>query len=236
MSNKYKELILKILIVLSLIFGGMPLILAVLSCFFYIPNLLTLIQFCIIVMLITGSLCIILMHVMKFKPEKPESYPISSQDFENFMIALERILKDNFYEYQKKIALIENAEIFLFCKKEKRRKLYCFSVIRVSELSGDIVELADEKITDFFRGYYGTDRVSDTIVLFSVVCVDRINSSFRTFVDNCGDVGKKRYMFPAGISFGGKKLYVVHLSSFVPEKYIKLKKDFLELMAPFRKG
>ena len=222
--------------VLSLIFLGMPLVLAILSCFFYVPNLLELIQYCIIAMLIVGSLCIILMYVMHLTPEKPESYSVFSQNFGNFIVNLERVLKENSYEYQKEIYLTENTQIFLFCRRKKRRELYCFSVIRTPELSRNIVELADEKITDFFHSYYGTDRVSDTIVLFSVVCVDRINSSFRTFVDNCGDVGKKRYMFPAGISFGGKKLYVVHLSSFVPGKYIKLKKEFLELMTPLRES
>ena len=229
MTNEKKDRLLKISIILCLVFIVVPSICAVLNNFYPMElfDILTKVGFGILA--VVAVIFLMLFFGMKREPEPPESYQLSYQSGEEIVAYLQRVLNQNGYEYQKEIILTESAQASVYCKKKKRKELECFAIVKTLELTDDILEILDEKITQFFIDYYGTDRISDTLDLFTVVYAEHQSETFWTFVDSCGDLGPKRYMSPAGILLEDMKLYVTHLSDFTPEKHLHLRKELLQI-------
>ena len=107
----------------------------------------------------------------------------------------------------------------------------CVSVIRVPELTDELTETANNAITDILKGQSGRDVITAYVNMISIFCVDRITPTFREMVNCNMEQGLKNGRLVAGISFGGKKIYVAKQSGglFIA-KYKKLRKRLHQIL------
>lgn len=182
---------------------------------------------------VTGITLMILLAVfgLKQKPVKADSFPFPYNSFDELAEFLYSVLNKSQYQSYEPILLRDRCDMFIFTRKRKIWELDCFVVIRVSELTDNILEQANDKITEFFIGYYGKDHITDQISMITLVCVDRITSPFQKFVNSNIQQSLKNYRLLTGVSFGGKKLYIAkQKDGFAIRKYKKLKKNFLNML------
>ena len=105
------------------------------------------------------------------------------------------------------------------------------SVIRVSELTDELTEAADDAITDILTGESGRDVITAYVNMISVFCVDRITPPFRSMVNCSMEQGLKNGRLVAGISFGGKRVYVAkQVGGLFIAKYKKLRKRLHQIL------
>ena len=233
MTDRTKEIIIKINTVVSLVF--MSLIPgSVIYAWFLSERTFKIVFYTVLALsAVTGITLMILLAVfgLKQKPVKADSFPFPYKSFDELAEFLYSVLNKNRYQSHEPILLRDQCDMFIFTRKKKIWELDCFVVIRVSELTDDILEQANDKITEFLIGYYGKEHITDHISMITLVCVDRITSPFQKFVNSNTQQGLKNYRLLTGVSFGGKKLYVAKQEDgFAIRKYKKLKKNFLNML------
>ena len=119
-----------------------------------------------------------------------------------------------------------------YLPKKKFWALNCLVLVRVPELTEDILNMSNEKFKEFLIDYYGTDAITDWLSLISLVCVDRITPTFQKFVNSNIKQEPKSYKLPVGVSFGGNTIYISkQKDGLAISKYKKLRKEFLKLIA-----
>ena len=113
----------------------------------------------------------------------------------------------------------------------KNWTLACFTIIRVPELSDELLDSANESITNILNKYYGCKTITDTINMISVFCVDRITPAFQKLVNNNVQQGFKNGRLPVGVSLGGKNIYIAkQKDGFAITKYKRLRREFIDIM------
>ena len=235
MSDHAKELILKALLVADMIL--LPL---------FFPGSLLLLLFVedaktieLIVYTIFFSICgigilfMVLLPIfggLKQKPVKAQKFPLLFTSHDEFLCYLHTRLLEN--SYQNPItAPLSIGDITVYMKKSKTNTLDCFTVIRVPELSNELISDANERITDILTDHFGGKRITDTVNMISIFCVDRITPSFRTLINGNIQQGLKNGRLLVGISFGSKSIYVAQQKDgFAIAKYKKLRKRFSDIM------
>lgn len=233
MKDRTKEIIIKINIVVSfvlmLLIPG-----SVIYAWFLSERTLKIVFYTVLALsAVTGITLMILVAIfgLKQKPVKAASFPFPYKSFDELTEFLFSVLNKNQYQSHEPILIRDQCDMFIFTRKQKIWELDCFVVIRVSELTDNILEQANDRITEFLIEYYGKEHITDQINMITLVCVDRITSPFQKFVNSNIQQGLKNYRLLAGVSFGGKKLYVAkQKDGFAIRKYKKLKKDFLNML------
>lgn len=186
MKDRTKEIIIKINIVVSfvlmLLIPG-----SVIYAWFLSEITLKIVFYTILVSYaVTGITLMILLAVfdLKQKSVKADSFPFPYKSFDELAEFLYSVLNKYRYQSHEPILLRDQSDMFIFTRKEKIWVLDCFVVIRVSELTDDILEKANDKITEFLIEYYGKERITDQISMITLLCVDRITSPFQKFVNS----------------------------------------------------
>ncbi len=237
-KDKSKELLVKGTIVLGATFGILfvlviPIFMGVYgyseSSFIYKLWILDFILF-----IVSGIVMMVLMVTLKPKPKlKPQaaeklSLPIDTYD--DFMSLLRLPIHQQDYKDQGVIYAGDQTEVLLFTR-QKFWSLGCISIIRVTEMTSETLDLFDETLKEFLKKYYGKDRITDEISLITLVCVDRITPSFQKFVNSNIEQSFKNYRLPVGVSFGDKSIYIAkQKDGFAVTQYKKLRKRFLNLL------
>ena len=168
---------------------------------------------------------------LKQKPIKAEKTSLSFSSYDHLTAFLSAVLPQKGYRWNKTIPISLNQEVTLYAKSVRKRLLECFVIIRTPELSDEVLDNANETITNILTEYYGKNTITDFVNIICVFCLDRITPAFRTMVDSNVKQGFKNGRLPIGISFGGKAIYVAtQKGGFAITKYKKLRKTFLDIM------
>ena len=236
MSDKTKDLILKTLLVI-----GMILMLLVFpgSIFWtmLIPNeedALIVFNIIFFTMLGVGVLFMILLPIfvgLKQKSVKAEKVPLVFVSYNEFLDFLQRRLLQKEYQMQKIVPVSPNGDVTVYLRIPKNWTLACFTIIRVPELSDELLDSANESITNILNAYYGCETITDTINMISVFCVDRITPAFQKLVNSNVQQGFKNARLLVGVSLGGKNIYIAkQKDGFAITKYKRLRKEFIDIM------
>lgn len=236
MSDRTKDLILKTLLVIGIvllfiIFPGGIIISFLVPCqetFDIIINTI------IVSFFFIGVLFIILLFVfggLKQKPVKAEKVPLVFASYNDFLYFLQRRLVQKEYKMQKKSPISPDGDVTVYLRIQRNWTLACFTIIRVPELSDELLDNANESITNILNAYYGCETITDTINMISVFCVDRITPTFQKLVNSNVQQGFKNGRLPVGISFGGKNIYIAkQKDGFAITKYKRLRKEFIDII------
>lgn len=231
-----KEIILKILIVIGMIllvmiFPGSLVI------SYYITNekMMEIILSSILFSFLgVGILFMILLPIfggLKQKPVKAEKKPLVFPSYNEFFDFIKKSLLQKNYQLQKAVPISSNGEVMVYVKPSKSWTLAVFTIIRVSELSDELIENANESITNILNEYYDGKVITDTINMISVFCVDRITPAFQKLVNSNVQQGLKNGRLPVGVSLGGKNIYIAkQKDGFAITKYKRLRKEFIDIM------
>lgn len=239
MSDKTKDIILKALLVIDVILFGLWLLIMFIVAFTTTDvvteeDLVTRIFYTIFFLSIfVGALFMILLPIfggLKQKPVKAEKMISPFESYDEVKAFLEKSLQRKGYSRQKPLSILTNGEVIVYAKASKLWVLDCFAIIRIPELSEEILEVANDNITEILTEYYG-GRITDTVNMTSVFCVDRITPSFQNLVDSNLEQGVKNGRLVVGISFGGKKIYIARQTDgFAIYRYKQLRKKLFEIM------
>lgn len=234
MRDETKEITLKVLIVI-----GTVLLLLMLPVLIIIGVVIhsTRIAFLIMAIYIisffaVGILFIILLFIfggLKQKKISAEKIPVNFRNYDTFMSFLHSPLAEHNYFEQKSVLLKAGGEIRLYIRPE-RKILECFVIIRVFELSDELIELANDSITDILSEYTGS-VITEDVNMISVFCVDCVNPVFQKLLNSNLQQGIKNGRFLAGISFGENEMFLSRQKGgFAIQKYKKLRRAFLDIM------
>lgn len=235
MSNQIKELILKVLLVIDIfllfaIFPGCFLIALLLG-----ENIgIVVFNTVLIAFFGVGILFIILLLIfggLKQKPVIAEKKPFVFVSYNEFFNFIQKRLLQKEYQMQKKVTIQSDGEIIVYLKPSKNWKLTCFTIIRISELSNDLLNDANASITVILNEYYSCKTITDEINMISVFCVNRITPAFQKLVNSNVQQGLKNGRLPVGISLGGKSIYIARQKDgFAITKYRQLRNEFIDIM------
>ena len=246
MSDKTKIIILKSVIAISAFFGvliiGIPIIATIV---FWnvpedeIPPDIMLPQpfynLWIADLIICAVLCILLvtlMSTMKLENKpKPYKYPLGFPDFSSLETFITDAVTKNAYARQADTFFEPDGKTTLFIKSAGLWKIDCIALIRTKELTNEVLENANDSITEALYKYYGKEKITDTVSMISIICVDRITPAFQKLMNSNVEQGIKNFRLPTGISFGGKQIYIPRQDDgFAIAKYKKLRKEFMKIM------
>ncbi len=234
MSDKFKEVVVKTAIVISIasllfIFPGL-----LIFCWFLSEKVTDIIFICsLIIFFVSGSLLIILLFVfgIKPKPVKSENMHLAFDTPNEFLDFLQNRLLQKEYKLQKSVQISPNGEVELYLKRTKIWTLRCFVIIIVPELSDELIETVNGVITSILTEYYDDKTITDTVDMISVFCVNHTSPAFRKLVNSNVQQGLKNGRLPVGVSFGGKNIYIAkQKDGFAITKYKRLKIEFMDIM------
>ena len=236
MSDRTKELILKTVIVIGAASGLMLFPGSVIFVLFGVDEkTIVIIWYTFLgIFFVAGSLLIVLLFVwgdIKQKPVKAEKEPLKFSSYNDFLCFTHDRLLQKEYQMQKKVLVSSDVEVYLYLKSTKLWTLECFAIIRAPELTEEVLDNTNDSITDILIEYYGSQKITDTINMISVFCVDRISSAFRKLVNGNLQQGIKNGRFNVGISFGGKTIYMARQKDgYAILVYKRLRKVFIDIM------
>ena len=183
---------------------------------------------------VTGSLVTILLPFMKYiksKPVKAQKFQLEFSNYELFSGYIDNVLAKKNYEKRVLKNSIDNAEISMYFNNQHLNLLKAVALIRVSEVTEELIDKFDEEISNFFCDYYENEETHDYIDLIIILCVDRITPVFHKYVNSNLQQEYKKGKLLVGISFGGKNIYISNpKGSFAYKKYKYLQKEFFELL------
>ena len=163
---------------------------------------------------------------LKQPPVKADKFPLAFCSYDDLMNQLRESLLQNGYREQS-----SSPEVTLYVKPVWLSTLECFAIIRVAELSDELLNTMNDRITEILTEYYHGKRITDTVNMISVICVDRITPAFRKLLNSPAQQGLKNGRLPVGVSFGGKNVYVAkQTDGFAIGKYKRMRKQLFSLM------
>ena len=181
-----------------------------------------------------GILFMILLPIfggLKQKPVKAEKVPLAFAAYNEFLDFLQMRLLQKKYQLQKTVQISPDGDVTVYLRTPKFWTLACFTIIRVPELSDELLDIANDSITNILEEYYGCETITDTVDMISVFCVDRITPDFEKLVNSNIQQGFKNGRLPVGISFGGKTIYIAkQKDGFAIGKYKRLRREFIDIM------
>lgn len=233
MNDKTKECILNTIIAVGIVsivivFPGSIL------CAVFPDAMGVIVQVAFVIANVSGLLLIILLPIfggIKSKPVKAEVFASPHPSYEDFSHFLNGSLIENGYHLLKTASLELEGAVTVYADTLEGSEWNCVSVIRVPELTDELTETANNAITDIITGESGRDVITAYVNMISIFCVDRITPTFRKMVNCNMEQGLKNGRLVAGISFGGKKIYVAKQSGglFIA-KYKKLRKKLHQIL------
>lgn len=175
----------------------------------------------------------ILSAVLKIEPEpvEAEKRELPFDDFETLLAHFDAAAAECDYERQPEHPCEDDARVIVFVRSSGPSEIDSLAFLRVAELTDEAIEAANRTITETLLDYYNTDRITDSVNMITVICVDRITPPFRTYVNSGIEQGPKNGFLPVGASFGGKGLYLARQKDgYAIARYKRLRKEFLTLL------
>lgn len=236
MNNRAKNYIIKGLVIVGFVFGAGIFPGVLFSEAFGIDGEKWFTGFTIAFLLDGGALMILLPILgLKQKQVKPQKLSIDFSEFSEVVTYFMQILPKYQYENAQTYSA-NNIEWFIFTRK-KFLSLDCFLVIHTDILTDNALSEMNQIFNNFLCAYYHNNIITDYVSVTSLVCVNRVSPSFYKFV-NCENQNSfKETNFHAGISFGGKTLYLQNIKDgLVISKSKKLQNELLDLIKHVNQG
>ena len=235
MSDRTKEIILKVLIVIGFVLMCLDVFgIVLLSFLVSYETLMRIFTILFVAMCSVGILFMILLPIfggLKQKTVKAEKLPVLFASYSDFWDFLQTQLLQKGYQIQGTESISKDADVTVCIKPSKQWTLTCVTVVRVLALSKELIEDANESITNILGEYYGGKTITASINMISVFCVDRITPSFQKLMNSNMQQGFKNGRLVVGLSFGGKNMYIAkQKEGFAITKYKRLKKEFLNII------
>lgn len=248
MKNGTKGIIIKVIIVCCCIFDSLSIIIPIISVVLkpeydalwneQMPPLpepyYTIWIINLILCLVFGILLIILLPIfgLKTKAVKPEKIQLSFLDYNSLSNHITNSAKDNGYIQSVSRLFFDNGILTMYVKQKRLWSEDCIALIRVLELTDDILKSANSAITECLKDYYGTEKITNTVNMITIICVDRITPCFQKFVNCTPQQGLKNGRLPVGISFGGHAIYIPRqIDGFAVTKHKQLRAEFLHIVS-----
>ena len=182
--------------------------------------------------LVSGGIMIFLMctlDLVMIKPVKGERYPSPFASFEETVEYFDKATNGIGYVKQEMIEEAEDVKMQIYAN-DRMGSGYFVILNRISQMEDDTLDVLDEIFDKFITEYYGS-KSPLAVHLTIVMCVDRVTPQFYKFVDNNIHNDLKLFQLPAGISYGGKQIYIAkQKDGYAVLKYKKMRKEFLELL------
>ena len=167
--------------------------------------------------LIAGGILFIWVLIMMFvipfmKIDDIENEPIKKslqcKNYEEFKDNLQRnCVLDGFVSMETTL-FCEGVESTILYKK-KMDEIFMIQILKFNEMKDDVVDDTVESCFEQVKIQVGEKKMlANHLHLIQFLCVDRINHAFRKFTKQCSKQDYKRYLLQAGVSFGGKKVYI----------------------------
>jgi hypothetical protein len=236
MGDRTKELILKTLLIIGIVLMFMLFPGGIFWSILIPSEEVVIVMFNIILftLLGVGILYMILLPIfggLKQKPVKAEKVPLVFASYNEFSDFLQLRLLQKEYQMQNNVPISPDGHLTVYLRTPKNWTLACFTIIRVPELSDQLLDNANESITNILTAFYGSKTITDTINMISVFCVDRITPAFRKLINNNIQQGLKNGRLTVGVSFGGKNIYISkQKDGFAIMKYKYLRKEFDDII------
>ena len=236
MNNKLKDVLVKCSIVVTgclLIFSALvfPIICTYLGFNFEDTEKLWII--CWIITLLSGFIMVLLMLFWGFskKTLTAEKIPCPFNNYQSFSELLYSKLEEKAYCRQNSLFISNDVEVTVYVRPSQLWTLDCFAIIRTYELTNEILEKINERITEVLFKYYKRKTITDTVNMVSIFCVDHITPVFRGLLDNNIQQNLKTGRLIVGISFGGKNIYIAkQKDGFAIARYKRLRRDFVNII------
>lgn len=156
--------------------------------------------------LIFSSAMYFLMTKAKLDPPKPAKYELKQSNYEVFNWYLSNRLK--LFKY-KNILKEEKINIY---KKQINKEVYYIIDYKTDEFTNaEYEDLRDNKVFPLIeedRNKMDKVILSKFVYVIYLISVDRVSNYFNTFLSTF-DYDAKYFSLPVGISFGGKKIYML---------------------------
>ncbi len=247
MNDRTKETIVKIVLILVCVFGIFAILIPVFSGFLvgeqmeYVNEKYTPLPqpfYTIWIVDLVFTLCfgiafMILLPLfgLKQKPVKAEKLAVSFNDYNSLEKHIQASAQSNGYTQQPGLTFRGDGTLVTYIKPNGLWKENCITLVRVAELTDDILDAANAAITGSFKAYYGKEQITNTVSMISIFCVDRITPTFQKLVNGNIQQGFKNRRLSVGISFGGKFIYIAkQKDGYAITKYKKLRNEFLKIM------
>lgn len=185
-----------------------------------------------------GVLMVVLIAVFggfKSKPVKAEKFELNACDFNDLRGFLDGALLMRGFKKEGCNEWDGDKQVSLYLKKGLYSSgvynIHAYALVRVPELTDELLDTVNDRITDIMNEYYNGERITDVVRMPTIVCVDRITPTFQKMVNSNIEQGIKNIRLPVGISFGGRKVYVAKQEGgFAITQYRKLRKEFIDVM------
>ena len=162
---------------------------------------------------------------------KAEKYKVNVGSFEEFLKTTGNVLGEKgFSKIEERI--LEEYDIYLYASTLRHSNLELIQIIKAKELTDEILDNSSKMYIECVETHYNKkiDDLSEHITIMTIVCVNRINSPFRNIMNSNVEQDFETGRFIAGLSFGGKNLYIAEQAGgFGILKYKKYRKKFFEL-------
>lgn len=196
--------------------------------------------FCLVTFLMCASGTVVFVFPFLFDdPNKimsrkstADRYDTGVTSYETFLSDTDVSLKDKAFERIIDKAFVDY-ELVLF-SKERATAIDFVLIIRSKEFTEEILERSQADYVECVEAHYQRKylKLSSHITVSTVVCVDRVTSSFKSLVNGNIEQDFKITRFVSGLSFGGKKLYVAKQKGGLAFlRYKKLKKKFFDMFS-----
>ncbi len=168
---------------------------------------------------------------IKAPPTKADKIPLPFCSYDETKNSLQASLNEFKYNKQDEMTKDNQVTVMLYIKTFKSNEKDCFTIIRTTELNDEIMNVANNCITDMLNEYYNEKIITDKINMISVFCVDRITPTLQKLLNSNIQQGYKNGRLPVAISFGGKNIYIAkQKDGFAITKYKRLRKQFLKIL------
>lgn len=236
MSKKRKELILKGVIVLGVCAMIVFVALTLICCFpSDIPISTISTAFCVdgVVWGVSALSLLILFPIfggVEVAPIRADRFPVPYKSHDELYRFLEQSLIENGYDVISMATLGTNMYVYLF-GHQTYWGLHLFVLTRVSELIEDDIAMVNDYITKSLLEHLNIKKITDTVSVIGLFCVDRVTPFFRSLMNTSAKQGLKNRRLSTGISFGSNTLYVAcQRGGLMPAEYRRLRKEFFGIL------
>ena len=166
-----------------------------------------------------------------------DKYRINLKTFDEFNSFVENTARDTGLQYIA-VAKHESYNLYIYAKICERASMEVLQIIETDEFTDQILEDSMEEYVENIERFYNQklNRLAQHTTIMTIVCVNRITKDFRKLVNTCIDQDMRTGRLVAGISFGGRLLFVAkQKGGFAIMKYKKYRENFFETFAPIIK-
>ena len=169
-------------------------------------------------------------RLVRITTAKRERIPLKIKSFNATLEFFDERAKELGYQKRDKFEVSYKSETYAYALDKEKSGTTLLFLNRIDEMDTKSVQLFGEAINKYISENFN-GVINKPVSVISVMCVDRITPPFYKFVDNKEVNRLVYYQFPAGISLGGKKIYVgTSKELFLLSRFMKVRDEILNFL------